>query len=93
VTCGLLKTTEEQSHTYTRLLLDQLVTIDYNAGNFEFAESVPPALIDELLTKVILIFQPNGNLNKKTDHSQVGMKAAWTAWNKNGEVVKIEGLR
>ena len=41
------------------VLLDQLVTIDYNARNFEFLESVPPDLIDELLTKVVLVFQPN----------------------------------
>ena len=43
------------------VLLDQLVTIDYNARNFEFVESVPSDLIDELLTKVVLVFQPNKN--------------------------------
>jgi len=41
------------------VLLDQLVTIDYNARNFEFVESAPPNVISELLAKVILIFQPN----------------------------------
>jgi len=41
------------------VLLDQLVTIDYNARNFEFVESVPTDVIDELLTKVVLVFQPN----------------------------------
>jgi len=41
------------------VLLDQLVTIDYNARNFEFVESVPSNVIDELLTKVVLVFQPN----------------------------------
>ena len=41
------------------VLLDQLVTIDYNARNFEFVESVPTDVIDELLAKVVLVFQPN----------------------------------
>jgi len=41
------------------VLLDQVVTIDYNARNFEFIESVPANVITELLTKVILVFQPN----------------------------------
>ena len=41
------------------VLLDQLVTIDYNARNFEFVESVPAAIIYELLEKVVLVFQPN----------------------------------
>lgn len=41
------------------VLLDQIVTIDYNARNFEFVENVPSHVIDELLAKVILVFQPN----------------------------------
>ncbi|MCL2571041.1 MAG: type II toxin-antitoxin system PemK/MazF family toxin [Defluviitaleaceae bacterium] len=41
------------------VLLDQVVTIDYNARNFEFVESVPANMINELLEKVILVFQPN----------------------------------
>ena len=41
------------------VLLDQLVTIDYNARNYVFVESVPLILIDELLTKVVMVFQPN----------------------------------
>jgi len=41
------------------VLLDQLVTIDYNARGFDFVESVPSAVINELLEKVILVFQPN----------------------------------
>ena len=44
------------------VLLDQLVTIDYNARVFEFVESVPLNVIDELLTKVVLVFQPNKNV-------------------------------
>ena len=41
------------------VLLDQIVTIDYNARSFEFVESVPDNVINELLVKVILVFQPN----------------------------------
>ena len=43
------------------VLLDQLVTIDYNARGFQFVESVPASLIDELLIKVVLVFQPNSD--------------------------------
>ena len=41
------------------VMLDQLVTIDYNARGFDFVESVPQVMIDELLEKVVLVFQPN----------------------------------
>ena len=41
------------------VLLDQLVTIDYNARDFRFIESVPATIIEELLQKVVLVFQPN----------------------------------
>lgn len=41
------------------VLLDQVVTIDYNARNFEFIESVPDSMIKELLEKVVLVFQAN----------------------------------
>jgi mRNA interferase MazF len=41
------------------VLLDQVVTIDYNARNFEFIECVPANVINELLSKVVLVFQPN----------------------------------
>jgi len=41
------------------VLLDQLVTIDFNARGFDFVESVPQGMIDELLEKVVLVFQPN----------------------------------
>ena len=47
------------TETTGAVLLDQLVTIDYNAREFEFVESVPPSVIDELLAKVILVFQAN----------------------------------
>ena len=41
------------------VLLDQVVTIDYNARNFKFIETVPTNVINELLSKVVLVFQPN----------------------------------
>jgi mRNA interferase MazF len=41
------------------VLLDQLVTIDYNARDFKFIESVSNTIIEELLQKVVLVFQPN----------------------------------
>jgi len=41
------------------VLLDQLVTIDYNARDFRFIESVSATIIKELLQKVVLVFQPN----------------------------------
>ena len=46
------------------VLLDQVVTIDYNARNFEFVESVPADMLSELLAKVVLVFQPNENKEK-----------------------------
>ena len=49
----------QETKTTGAVLLDQLVTIDYNARNFEFVESAPDNVIDELLTKVVLVFQPN----------------------------------
>jgi len=47
------------TETVGSVLLDQIVTIDYNARNFDFVESVPVNIIRELLAKVVLIFQPN----------------------------------
>jgi len=43
------------------VLLDQVVTIDYNARSFEFVESVPADMLSELLAKVVLVFQSNEN--------------------------------
>lgn len=63
-----ISNTKRQYPLYTKLagtkttgavLLDQIVTIDYNARNFSFVESVPHAVIKELLQKVVLVFQPN----------------------------------
>ena len=40
-------------------LLDQLVTIDYNARNFKFVETIPQALLQHILSVTVMIFQPN----------------------------------
>ena len=47
------------TQTTGAVLLDQLVTIDYNAREFTFVETVPPEVIKDLLGKVVLVFQPN----------------------------------
>ena len=49
------------------VLLDQLVTIDYNARKFVFIETVPIDILNELLTKVVLVFQPNQPKMNKTE--------------------------
>ena len=41
------------------VLLDQLVTIDYNAREFSYVESVPSDMLKNLLSKVVLVFQEN----------------------------------
>jgi mRNA interferase MazF len=41
------------------VLLDQLVTIDYNARQFNFVEAVSNDFLAELLEKVKVIFQNN----------------------------------
>ena len=41
------------------VMLDQLVTIDYNARNFEHIETIPPTLLKKILQIVPLVFQPN----------------------------------
>ncbi|MDR0868224.1 MAG: type II toxin-antitoxin system PemK/MazF family toxin [Planctomycetota bacterium] len=40
-------------------MLDQLVTIDYRARQFQFVETVPDDFLQKLLSTVILVFQPN----------------------------------
>ena len=49
----------KETETTGAVLLDQLVTIDYNAREFAFVEAVPPEVIQDLLEKAILVFQPN----------------------------------
>jgi mRNA interferase MazF len=41
------------------VLLDQLVTIDYNAREWNYVETVVNDFIHDLLKKVVLIFQHN----------------------------------
>ena len=41
------------------VLLDQLVTIDYNARGFKFVETIPQALLCHILSVTVMIFQPN----------------------------------
>ena len=41
------------------VLLDQLVTIDYKARHWSYVETVNNEFLDELLKKVIVIFQNN----------------------------------
>jgi Growth inhibitor len=49
----------QNTNTTGSVLLDQIITIDYNARNFTFVESVRVDMIEELLEKVVLVFQPN----------------------------------
>ena len=48
--------------TIGMVMLDQLVSIDYNARGFEFVESVPLVILKNLLQIVPLVFQPNETL-------------------------------
>jgi mRNA interferase MazF len=41
------------------ILLDQLVTIDYNARQWSYIETVDNDFLDELLKKVVVVFQSN----------------------------------
>ena len=41
------------------VMLDQLVTIDYNARDFSYVETVPDALLRQLLSVAVLVFQLN----------------------------------
>ena len=43
------------------VLLDQLVTIDYKARQWSYVESVDNDFLDELLKRVVVIFQNNNN--------------------------------
>jgi mRNA interferase MazF len=41
------------------VLLDQLVTIDYNARQWSYVETVGDDFLNELLKKVVVVFQRN----------------------------------
>ena len=45
------------TRTTGKVLLDQLVSIDYNIRDFNFVEKVPNYMIEELLEKVVVIFE------------------------------------
>jgi len=47
------------TQTKGAVMLDQLVTIDYNARKFVSVERAPANVTEELLAKVVLVFQPN----------------------------------
>ena len=49
----------QKTKTAGSILLDQLVTIDYNARNFKFVETIPSALLRQILSITAMIFQPN----------------------------------
>ena len=49
----------QKTKTTGSVLLDQLVTIDYNARDFKFVETIPSALLGQILSVTVLIFQPN----------------------------------
>ena len=45
------------------VLLDQLVTIDYNARQFSYVETVGDDFLVELLKKVVVVFQNNRTMS------------------------------
>ena len=53
----------KKTKTTGNVLLDQLVTIDYNARNFRFMETIPSALLQQILSIVVMVFQPNSENN------------------------------
>ena len=40
-----------------KVLLDQLVTIDYNARNYRYVEDIPDDLLEKLLARVKALFE------------------------------------
>jgi len=51
----------EKTATTGVVLLDQLVTIDYNARQFKYIETVKGDFLDKLLKLVVVIFQRNNS--------------------------------
>lgn len=49
----------KNTQTAGKVLLDQLVTVDYNARSYTFVETIDDYLLDELLMKVKAVFQKN----------------------------------
>jgi mRNA interferase MazF len=50
----------EETETTGVAMLDQLVTIDYNARQFRYVETVSAGFLKRLLDTVALVFQDNG---------------------------------
>jgi mRNA interferase MazF len=50
----------KDTKTTGAVLLDQLVTIDYNARPFRYVETVSAEFLTNLLETVVLVFQGNG---------------------------------
>jgi len=51
----------QKTKTSGSVLLDQLVTVDYNARGFSFVETIPSILLRQILSIVVMVFQPNEN--------------------------------
>jgi mRNA interferase MazF len=51
----------QKTKTTGHVMLDQLVTIDYNARGFQFVETISSGLLQYLLSITALIFQPNND--------------------------------
>ena len=49
----------QKTKTTGDVLLDQLVTIDYNARYYSFVETIPSTLLRHILSITVMIFQPN----------------------------------
>ena len=49
----------EETKSTGVVLLDQLVTIDYNARNWNYIETVSDNFLEKLLENVIVVFQNN----------------------------------
>ena len=49
----------QKTKTIGSVLLDQLVTIDYNVRDFKYIETIPSALLKHILSITTVIFQQN----------------------------------
>ena len=49
----------QKTKTKGCVLLDQLVTIDYNTRDYKFVETIPSAFLNHLLSVTVMIFQLN----------------------------------
>ena len=53
----------QKTITKGNVLLDQLVTIDYNARDFRFVENIPTVLLRHILSITAMVFQLNNDLH------------------------------